>query len=779
MFKNYLTIAIRNIKKYKGCSLLNISGLAVGMACFILIFLYVYDEMHYDTFHRHADRLCRVLMHRADDPSDPGIPRAPYALPAILKEEFPEILETTRVRNRAYPSAVSYGDITFYENRFYLVDPSFFTMFTYSFVKGDPATALTYPQSVVLTEDAAARYFGDKNPMGKTLRRNNKQDLTVTGVIKNVPYNSHFQFDFAAPLQLYGQKRLTSWRTDACAYVLLAEGTSIEDVSRKIAGTPMKYLPNSNCTISLQHIREAHLNLAQEGSSDKRIVFIFAVIAVLVLAVACVNFMNITTARSGTRAAEVGLRKVFGAKRRDLINQFLGEAILISFISLILAISIVELILPGFNKLMNKKLSFFGSGNIPLFLFLIAVAVVTGIIAGSYPAIYLSRFQPVKVLKNKLQKGRKGSAFRSVLVIGQFSVSVILIILTGIAQKQMTYIRDLDLGFNRQQIIYMQMNDELREHYPIFKERLLRHPQVQNVTASSAPPHLNFNVMDLDWQGRESDKEVDVNFLMVDHDYVETFDLEIVKGRDFSREHPVDATEAFVVNESALRLMDMDDPIGKRITLSGREGQIIGIVKDFHHLPLTFEITPLVMAIDPDKYYDILIKISPMDISKSISYIHSVFKDTAPNFPFRYEFMDDWFNRVYSPVQVIGRIFNNFALLAIFISCLGLFGLSFLLTEQKKKEIGIRKVLGDSVTGIVKLLSGKFLKTVLIANIIAVPLAYYGVKLFLGLFAYRTTLSVTDYLATAALTFVIASLTVSYTVIKTALTNPVDILRYE
>ncbi|MFC2146121.1 ABC transporter permease [Acidobacteriota bacterium] len=779
MFKNYLTIAIRNIKKYKGCSLINISGLAVGMACFILIFLYVYDEMHYDTFHTHADRLCRVLMHRADDPSDPGIPRAPYALPAILKEEFPEILETTRVRNRAYPSAVRYGDITFYENRFYLVDPSFFTMFTYDFVKGDPATALTNPQSVVLTEDAAARYFGDKNPMGKTLRWNNKQDLTITGVIKNVPYNSHHQFDFTAPIQLYGQKRLASWRTDAVAYVLLAEGTSIEDVSRKIAGTPMKYLPDSNLTISLQHISEAHLNFAQEGSSDKCIVFIFAVIAVLVLAIACVNFMNITTARSGTRAGEVGLRKVVGAKRQDIINQFLGEAILISFISLILAVSIVELILPGFNTLMNKKLSFIGTGNITLLMFLIAVAVVTGVIAGSYPAIYLSRFQPVKVLKNKLQKGRKGSAFRSVLVIGQFSVSVILIILTGIAQKQITYIRDLDLGFNRQQIIYMQMNDELREHYPIFKERLLRHPQVQNVTASSAPPHLNFNVMDLDWQGRESDKEVDVNFLMVDHDYIETFDLEIVKGRDFSREHPVDATEAFVVNESAVRFMGMGDPIGKRITLSRREGQIIGVVKDFHHLPLIFEITPLVMAIDPDKYYDLLIKISPMDISKSIGYIHNVFKDAAPNFPFRYEFMEDWFNRVYSPMQVIGKIFNNFALLAIFISCLGLFGLSFLLTEQKKKEIGIRKVLGDSVTGIVKLLSGKFLKTVLIANIIAVPLAYYGVKLFLGLFAYRTTLGVTIYLATAALTFVIAALTVSYTVIKTALTNPVDILRYE
>jgi len=779
MFKNYLIIAIRNIKKYKGCSFINISGLAVGMACFILIFLYVYDEVHYDTFHRHADRLCRVLMHRADNPSDPGIPRAPYALPAILKEEFPEILETTRVRNRAYPSAVKHGDITFYEDRFYLVDPNFFTMFTYDFIQGNPASALTNPQSVVLTEGAAARYFGDKDPIGKTLRWNNQQDLTVTGVIKNVPYNSHLRFDFAAPLQLYGQKRLASWRTDAVAYVLLAEGTSIEDVSGKIANTPMKYHPDINLTISLQPIREAHLNFAQEGSSDKRVVLIFAIIAVLVLAIACVNFMNITTARAGTRAGEVGLRKVIGAKRRDLINQFLGEAILISFISLILAVSIVELILPGFNNLMNKKLSFIGSGNIPLFLFLIGVALVTGFIAGSYPAIYLSRFHPVKVLKNRLQKGRKGSAFRTGLVIGQFSVSVILIILTGMAQKQNTYIRDLDLGFNRQKILYMQMNDQLREGYPLFKDRLLQHPRVQNVTASSAPPHLNFNYMDLDWPGRGSDKEVDVNFLMVDHDYVETFDLEIIKGRNFSRQHPVDATEAFIVNQSAVRLMGMDDPIGKKIKLSGRDGQIIGVVKDFHHLPLIFEISPLVMAIDPDRYYDLLIKISPQEISKSIGYIQSVFKETAPDFPFRYEFMDDFFNRVYSPVQVVGRIFNNFALLAIFISCLGLFGLSFLLTEQKKKEIGIRKVLGESVTGIVKLLSGKFLKTVLIANIIAVPLAYYGVQLFLGLFAYRTTFGVTIFLVTAALTFVIAALTVSYTVIKTALTNPVDILRYE
>ena len=779
MFKNYLTIAIRNIKKYKGCSFINISGLAVGMACFILIFLFVYDEMHYDTFHTHADRLYRLLIHNADDRSAPGIPSTPYALPAVLKEEFPEILKTTRVRDRAYPSAVKHGEISFYENYFYLADPNFFTMFTYTFIKGDPATALIDPQSVVLTKDAAARYFGEQDPMGKTLRRNNEHDLTVTGVIENVPTNSHLQFDLLAPLQLYPQNRLTSWMRETCAYVLLAEGASIEDVNRKIAGTIMKYRPDSNFTISLQPIREAHLSFAQGGGSDKRIVFIFAVIAVLVLAIACVNFMNISTARSGTRAAEVGLRKVIGAKRRDIINQFLGEAIVISFISLILAIAMVELILPVFNNLLEKKLSFFGTGNIPLFLFLIAIAAVTGITAGSYPAIYLSHFQPVKVLKNKLQKGRKGSAFRTVLVIGQFSVSAALIILTIIAQKQMTYIRDKDLGFNRQQIIYMQMNDELRERYDIFKERLLQHPHIQNVTASSAPPHLLFNVMDLDWEGRESDKEAEVSFLMVDHDYVETFDLEIVKGRDFSRKHPVDATEAFVVNESAVRFMGLGEPIGKRITLESRNGRIIGVVKDFHHLPLISEITPLVMAIDPNWYYDLLIKISPKDTRKSIEYIRSIFKDTAPDFPFRYIFLDDLFNRIYSPLQVVSGIFTHFALLAIFISCLGLVGLSFLLTEQRKKEIGIRKVLGDSVPGIVTLLSGKFLRTVLIANIIAVPLAFYAVKLFLALFAYRTTLSVTVYFVTAVLTSVIASLTVSYTVIKTARLNPVDILRYE
>ncbi|MEE9500510.1 MAG: ABC transporter permease, partial [Candidatus Aminicenantaceae bacterium] len=503
MFKNYIKIAFRNIRRYKGYSLINIAGLTVGMACFILIFLWVYDELNYDTYHTHSDRLCRIILRKA---GDPGIPSAPYILPQILKDEYPEIVEVTRVRTRGYPSAIRHGDITFYEQRFFLTDPSFFSMFSYDFAAGNPKTVLTNPNSVVITEEAAHKYFGDENPTGKVLRWNNTRDLEVTGIIKKVPYNSHLQFDFMASLQLYDNERLSSWWREAAAYVLLQEGVSVKDVSQKIAGTIQRYHPEDDYVISLQPVKEAHLNIAQGGRSDKRFVLLFALIAVMILAIACVNFMNITTARSGIRALEVGMRKVVGAKRADIIKQFLGESVFLSLISFFLAITLVDIILPTFNRL----------------------------------------------------------------------------------------------------------------------------------------------------QG-------------------------------------------------------------------------------------------------------------------SLAYIEKVFNETSPAFPFEYHFLDEWFEMIYLPLKIMNHIFNSFAFLAVFISCLGLFGLASLLMEQRKKEIGIRKVLGASTAGVMFLLSKRFMRIILVANMIAVPVAYFATRMFLNLFVYRTKLDAGVVVATVTFTFVAALLTISYQVIKTAL----------
>ncbi len=779
MFWNYLKVAIRNIKKHKAYSLINISGLAVGMACFILISLWVYEETHYDSFHANSGRLFRIILHEADDPSDPGFPSTPYILPEILKSEFPEIVETVRVRDRAYPSAVRYGDRSFYEDRFFMADASFFRMFSYVFLKGDPVTALVGTRAVVITRDMASKYFGADDPMGKTLRWNETEDLVVTGVIDNVPTNSHLQFDFVASLDLCGREKFSTWWRETAGYVLLRDGATREEVEPKISGIILKHHPKDSQRISLQPLQDANLTLSHGGRNDRRIILILAFISAAILAIACVNFTNITTARSSIRALEVGVRKVVGARRPEIVRQFLGEAVGLSFFSLLLAVVIVDLLIPLYNKSQGRELSLLGAGNLPVLLFLVTVALLTGFAAGSYPAVLLSSFRPVQVLKNKFQRGGRSAVLRTALVISQFAAAVIMIVLTVFAQRQFNYIRNAELGFDREQIIRFQVNDVLREKYDLFKDKLLQNPKVLNVTAASALPHLLFNVHDLEWEGMDRENPIEVNFLYVDHDYAETFGLEIIRGRDFSKEFLTDSREAFVVNESALPLLGFDEPIGKRLTLAGREGRIIGVVKDFNFKPLIFEISPLVIAIRPDWYFDLMVKISPEEMPGTLAYIEQVFGEVSPGFPFDYFFIDDLFNLVYSPLRFINGILNAFTGIAVFISCLGLFGLASLLTEQRKKEVGIRKVLGASASGILALLSRKFMVTVLAANIIAVPMAYFATKQFLNLFVYRIEIDPFVFLIAASLTFAIALATVSFQVMKTARVNPAECLRYE
>jgi len=779
VFRNYLKVAIRNLRKHKAYSLVNISGLAVGMACFILISLWVYDETHYDSFHANSGRLFRLILHKADEPTDPGFPSAPYILPQILKNEFPEIEETVRVRDRAYPSAVRCGDISFYENRFFLADATFFTMFSYEFLRGDPATALSGTRSVVLTKTAAAKYFGGDNPMGKILRWNEAEDLTVTGIINTPRANSHLQFDFVASLDLDGRERLSTWWRQTAAYVLLRKGASRDDLEAKISGIILKHRPQDNYRVSLQSLPDAHLTFAHGGGNDRRVVLIFAIIAIAILAVACINYTNISTARSSIRAREVGVRKVVGAQRSEVVRQYLGEAIGLSFISLLLAVVIVELLIPIYNKSQGKEIALLGPGSLPALLFLIAVALLTGLAAGSYPALVLSSFKPVRVLKNDLHKGGRSTVLRMVLVTSQFAAAVVMIVLTVFAQRQFNYIRNADLGFDRERVVRFQINDVLRQKYDLFKERLLQNPNVLNVTAASALPHLLFNINDLEWEGKNTDKPYEVNFLYVDPDYAKTFNLKIVQGRDFSKNIPTDSSEAFIVNESALPLLGYKDPIGKKLVLGNREGRIIGLVKDFNFRPLIFEISPLVMAVRPDWYYDLLVKISPDEMTRTLAYMKNVFGEVAPGFPFDYQFIDDIFNLVYSPLKFFNGILDAFTGIALFISCLGLFGLASLLTEQRKKEVGIRKVLGASASGILTLLSRRFVLTVLAANIVAAPISYFATRMFLNLFVYRTAFDLLVLLTASSVTIAIALATVSYQVLKTARINPAECLRYE
>lgn len=779
MLKNYLKTTLRTIGKHKADSLVNIAGLAVGMACFILIALWVYDETHYDTFHANADRIYRLVLRKADEPSDPGFPSAPYILPSILKSEFPEIEETVRVRDMAYPSPLRYGNVLAYEQLFYMADASFFTVFSHKFLKGDPATALADPGSVVLTRSAAAKYFGGEDPMGKVMRWNNAEDLRVTGVVEDVPYNSRFRFNFVGSIELCGRERITTWNRETSAYLLLRKGAKRREVEAKISGTILKHHPEDNHVLSLQSLPEAYLTLIHGGGSDTRIVLIFAVIAVAVLAIACVNFTNLATARSSGRSLEVGVRKVVGARRSDVVRQFLGEALVFAFIALALALAIVDMILPGFNKLQGKELSLLGSGSPALYIFLVAVALLTGLAAGSYPAFYLSAFKPAAVLRKMARARGRGTSLRTALVVGQFAASVVMIVLTMTARKQMSFILTSDLGFDRERIIHVFINDELRPKFELFKERLLREPGVLAVTASSAMPHALFNSNDFTWEGRGDGPEVEVNFLYVDPDYARTFGLEIVEGRDFVKGFPAAEHEAFIVNQAAVRFMGLSEPLGRQATLAGRTGRIVGVVKDFNHQPLIFDISPLVLAVRPEWFYDLLIKVGPEDIPRTLAGIERVFKDTTPGFPFEYRFLDQVLETIYKPLRFVNRVFDTFAVLALFISCLGLVGLASLLTERRTKEVGIRKVMGASAPGLFALLSGKFFATVLAANVIAAPLAYWATRAFLGLFVYRVPFDGLALVFAAGVTLAIALASVAIQVFRTARVDPVDCLRYE
>jgi putative ABC transport system permease protein len=779
MFKNYIKTTLRTIGRHKTDSLVNVAGLAVGMACFILITLWTYDETHYDTFHANADRIFRLVLHKADEPSDPGFPSAPYILPAILRNEFPEIEETVRVRDVAYPSPLRYGNVLAYEARFFMADASFFTVFSYKFLKGDPATALAGPGSVVLTRAAAAKYFGDEDPMGKVMRWNNAEDLRVTGIVENVPYNSNIRFDFVGSIELCGRERLTTWSRETSAYALLRKGAARRDVEAKIRGTILKHQPNDNLVLSLESLPEAYLTLVHGGGSDRRIVLIFAVIAVAVLAIACVNFTNLSTARSSARALEVGVRKVVGARRSDIVRQFIGEAFVFAFISLALALAFVDMALPGFNRSQNKELSLLGSGSLPLYLFLIAIAVLTGLAAGGYPAFYLGSFKPAGVLKRSPRRRGRGTSLQTALVVGQFAAAVVMIVLTLTAHRQLSFILTSDLGFDRERIIHILVNDDLRAKFELFKERVLGEPGVVAVTASSAPPHMTLNVNEFTWEGRGDGPGVEVNCLYVDPDYAETFGLAIVEGRDFDKGFPAGEREAFLVNQAAVRFMGISEPLGKRVTLAGETGRVVGVVRDFNHLPLIFNVSPLVMAVRPERFYDLLIKIGPQGVPRTLAGIERVFKDTTPDFPFEYRFLDEEFATIYRPLRFVNRVFDTFALLALFISCLGLIGLASLLTEQRTKEVGIRKVMGASAPGLVALLSGRFFATVLAANVIAAPLAYWATRAFLGLFVFRVPFDGLALLAAAAATFAIALGSVGVQVLRAARVNPVDCLRYE
>jgi ABC-type antimicrobial peptide transport system permease subunit len=784
MFKNYLKIALRNLFRQKVYSFINISGLAVGMACFILILLWVQDELRYDRFHENIEYIYRVLDYeKYSNGEELYFTSNPAVLGPILKEEYPEILEFTRF-TRGRNIITQYGGKRFNDDGFAFADPSFFRLFTFPLVEGNEESVFSDPYSLVISEEAAGKYFGDENPIGKTIQIDNRLDFKISGVAKDIPSNSHLQFKFLAPfttIKEFGGK-LEGWNSFAYAtYILLDRNADYREVSRKIEDVVRQRDEKSIVSLSLQSIKDVHLYSSHiwglGGDGDVKYVYIFSIIAIFILLTACINFMNLATARSARRAKEVGLRKVAGAARKEIIFQFLGESILIAFIALAFSIALVDLMLPFFNSLSGKQLVLPIGGNFTIIMMMLGTVIGTGIIAGSYPALFLSAFQPVTVLKGPLNLGVKGSAFRKILVSFQFVLTIVLIIGTLVFNRQLHFIRNQKLGFNEEHVLSITLKGNLTKKTDFLKNELMRSGDVVSVSAvSDLPTRIRTSAIVDEWEGRDADEQYLSHLFYADQDFLKTMQTEMVQGRFFSEEFATDTASGVVINEAALRIMGMNSPIGKNI-FENRE--IIGVIKDFHFRSFHDKISPLVIGYSDRDYRYLMVKLKPGDMTRAVNSLESTWNSVAPEFPLEFQFFDEHIDMLYRADRRIEKIVNVFTVLALFIACLGLFGLVSFVAGQRTKEIGIRKVLGASIPGIFVLLSKEFMKWVLIANIIAWPIAYYFMNKWLSGFAYRIELTIWLFVISGGFALVIALATVSYQAIKAAVANPVESLRYE
>jgi putative ABC transport system permease protein len=786
MFKNYCKLTFRIISRNKIHSFINIAGLAIGMACCLFILIWVQDELSYDKFHENAPYLYRVEENLNVSGRIYHVAFTPYPLAPALKADFPEIIEATQYVELGQ-GLIRYGEKAFYEPGI-AVTPAFFRMFTFPFVKGDSRTALDDPFSMVISEEIAQKYFGAVDPIGKVFSVNKEYDMKVTGVMKNVPSNSYLQFDMVLPyalLEKLGTVNDSMGFNSILTFVQLQKGASFQQVNEKIRGFIKKHVQGSGTELELAPYSRIHLHEYFGYGRDMgqiKYVYIFSLIAFFVLLIACTNFMNLSTARSANRAREVGVRKVVGALRSHIIRQFYGESVIYAFIALAFAVMLVALLMSPFNNLSGKELSLDILGNWQIILGFIGVTLFTGLVAGSYPALFLSSFQPVRVIKGILKPGGGSSLFRRILVVVQFALSIFLIIGTVVVYKQLYYMKNRDIGYEKEHLVYIQMKAETGKFHTALKNALVRDSRILGVTGSFyLPSNIFGSSSSADWDGKYPSQRVLISRCGVDCDFIETLGIELTEGRGFSREYGTDQTEAFIVNEEVAKLMGKKSVVGERFSLAGRDGKIIGVMKNFHFESFRNKIEPLAVYILPPawRFNYTLIRIPSENISASLDFVKETWQKVVPDFPFEYRFLDDDFEYYYRSEERMGDLLKYFSILAVLIACLGLFGLASFAAEQRTKEIGIRKVLGASLPQITLLLCREFFVLVLLANIISWPVAYFVMRNWLQDFAYRTNLGVFTFVMTMVLALVIALLTVSFRAVKAAVANPVDALKYE
>ncbi len=785
MLKNYLKVVWRNIKRHKGYSFINIAGLALGLACCLLICIWVLDELSFDKFHENAPNLYRVEEDQDYSGRIYHVTVTPHPLAPALKEEIPEIIDATRYV-WAGGQLFRCGDQAFYENSVGAVDPSFLKMMTFPLIHGNPDTALDSPFSLILSQDQAKKYFGDDNPIGKIMTVNNEYELTVTGVMENVPHNSSLQFDILVPYEIMvrlGETNESFGSNSITTLVQLQDGTAMEQVNPKIRGFIKERVTQTTTELMLMPYTRLHLHQYWGYEHDAgaiQYVYIFSIIAAFVLLIACINFMNLSTARSANRAREVGLRKVVGAAKAHLIRQFYGESIIFALISMIFAAGITTLLLPAFSTLSGKDLSWSVAGAGTLAGGLLLIVIITGLVAGSYPALLLSSLQPARVLKGRTGTTSGSARFRKILVVVQFSLSILLIIGTVVVYKQLKYMRSRDLGWNSEHLMYASLPREIRDAYTPLKLSLKQDPQVMSVSAAShLPSSIGSNSGGADWDGKDPDLHVLIGQTYVDYGYVQTTGIEMKEGRHFSPEYPSDVRHGFLVNEEVAALMEKESVIGERFHFAGIDGQIVGVMKNFHYSSMRTQIEPLAVILAPDNLQFLLIRIPPQDISGSVDFIRKTWRKIVPGYPLEYHFIDENFDRMYRSESRMGTLLNIFAVLAVVIACLGLFGLASYTAEQRTREIGIRKVLGAGVLRILGLITRDFFLLVLLANVIAWPAAYLIMTSWLKGYAYRTSLNFGLFAAALGIALLVAVISVGYQSFRAATKNPADAIRYE
>ena len=785
MFKNYLKIAIRNIERQKVCSILNILGLTIGVTFCILILLYVQYEKSYDKFHEDFENIYRVTF---DKPGQIELNATTFGtLAPALKADFPEIRNTARIRRLEH--TIRHKNNLFSERNFFFADPQFFDVFTFPLVSGDYEKTISEPFTILITEKMAKKYFGSENPIGKTLLADNKDKYTITGVIKNPPENSHFHFDFLASFVTLN----SLWKDDPISwmntklimtYVKLKKGTNPEELEKKLPEFLKKYR-RDDVVLHFQPITDIHLysNIKNEIEQNSNIYYIYllSVLAFLLILIACFNYMNLSTAGYEKRLKEIEVRKVLGSKRSHIITQFFGESMVYALTALVVSCLLVILFLPVFNSLVDRNINLTFFGNSELCIVLLGLTVLVGFLSGSYPAFFLSAFQPFQI---KMRRNNS-SFFRHSLIVFQFVISIVCIIGTVIVNKQLNYMKNKNLGFEKDHIVMVDINDgKLKNSLEPLRNELTKHV---NITGTTFTSEILSEIDALNGGFRWEGQEVNLGSLMfysgfVDYDFLDFFGIELVQGRNFSNEIPSDAEQAYILNETAVKAAGLENPCGKRFGWR-LDGEIIGVIKDFHHLSLHSNIGPtILMHINKESDIEVnhmFIKLDGQEILETINYIETKFKEYSPNFPFAFIFLDERIDGVYRSERKLSQMLNYFSFIVIFIACLGLFGLASFTAVQKTKELAIRKVLGASVKSILFMLCRNFLKWIILASCIAFPIAAFTMNSWLKNFAYKTELNIWLFIFSGLAALFIALLTIGYQTIKAATANPVDSIRYE